>query len=89
MPTLIVWGERDNTIPIAHGRFAHEAIPHSFFHTLPDAAHFPNLEDPDGLAQLLREFIQGTRPGSIEDADWGAVLARRSPRERRLGDAAA
>ncbi len=89
MPTLIVWGERDNTIPLAHGRAAHEAIPHSFFHTLPNAAHFPNLEDPDGLSQLLREFIQGTRPGSIEDADWGAVLARRSPRERRLGNAAA
>jgi pimeloyl-ACP methyl ester carboxylesterase len=89
MPTLIVWGERDNTIPISHGRLAHDAIPHSFFHTLPDAAHFPNLEDPDGLSQLLREFIQSTQPGLIEDADWGAVLARRSPRERRLGNAAA
>ncbi len=26
MPTLIVWGERDRTIPIEHGRAAHEAI---------------------------------------------------------------
>ena len=48
MPTLIVWGERDNTIPLAHGRRAHEAIPHSLFRTLPGAAHFPHLEDPDG-----------------------------------------
>ena len=83
MPTMIVWGERDNTIPLAHGREAHEAIPHSFFHTLADAAHFPHLEDPDGLSRLLREFIAQTRPGRIDDADWGAVLARRSPRERR------
>jgi pimeloyl-ACP methyl ester carboxylesterase len=83
MPTMIVWGERDNTIPLAHGRRAHEAIPDSFFRTLPRAAHFPHLEDPDGLARLLREFIQQTRPGLIEDADWGAVLARRSPRSRR------
>jgi len=89
MPTMIVWGERDHTIPLAHGRLAHEAIPHSFFRTLPDAAHFPHLEDPEGLSRLLREFIQGTDPGRIEDADWGAVLARRSPRRRRLGDAAA
>jgi pimeloyl-ACP methyl ester carboxylesterase len=89
MPTLIVWGERDNTIPLRHGYFAHEAIPHSRFRTLRDAAHFPHLEDPDGLAAVLREFVQATEPGRIDDADWGAVLARRSPRSRRADDAAA
>ncbi|HYB24160.1 MAG TPA: alpha/beta fold hydrolase [Solirubrobacteraceae bacterium] len=83
MPTLIVWGERDNTIPLSHGRAAHEAAPHSFFRTLPDVAHFPHLEDPVGVAGLLREFMQQTGPGCIEDADWGAVLAHRSPRSRR------
>jgi hypothetical protein len=87
MPTLIVWGERDNTIPIEHGHRAHEATPNSSFRTLPRAAHFPHLEDPQGLSALLREFIAGTRPGEIEDADWGAVLAHRSPRSRRLGAA--
>jgi pimeloyl-ACP methyl ester carboxylesterase len=79
IPTLIVWGERDNTIPLEHGRRAHEAIPHSRFVTLPDAAHFPHLEDPVGLATAMREFLEQTRPGRIEDSDWGAVLARRSP----------
>ena len=87
IPTLIVWGERDNTIPIEHGRLAHDAIPRSSFRTLPLAAHFPHLEDPDGLSALLRAFIDETRPGRIEDADWGAVLAHRSPRSRRLGAA--
>ena len=89
MPTLIVWGERDHTIPLEHGRAAHRAIPHSHFRTLPGVAHFPHLEDPDGLAALLREFIAETEPGVIEDGDWGAILARRSPRSRRVGDAAA
>src|SRR6202035_78082 len=89
MPTMIVWGGRDNTIPIQHGRLAHEAIPHSVFRTIPGAAHFPHLEDPDALSEILREVIRDTPPGRIEDADWGAVLARRSPRSRRLGDAAA
>ena len=88
MPTMIVWGERDHTIPLQHGREAHEAIPHSHFKTLPRAAHFPHLEDPAGLSQALREFIKDTRPGRIDDADWGAVLARHSP-PRRVGDAAA
>ena len=89
IPTLIVWGERDHTIPIEHGLLAHEAIPDSVFATLPGAAHFPHLEDPDGLCAILREFIGSTQPRLIEDSDWGAVLARRSPRSRRLGDAAA
>ncbi len=88
MPTLIVWGERDNTIPLQHGREAHEAIPNSHFRTLPAAAHFPHLEDPEGLAEVLREFMRSTQPGGIDDADWGAVLSRRSP-PRRVGEAAA
>jgi pimeloyl-ACP methyl ester carboxylesterase len=88
LPTMIVWGERDNTIPLIHGRNAHQAIPHSRFRTLPQAAHFPHLEDPDGLSEVLREFIQATQPGAIEDGDWGAILARRSPRSRRIGSAA-
>ena len=65
------------------------AIPHSRFRTLPKAAHFPHLEDADGLASILRQFIRDTQPGMIGDGDWGELLARRSPRSRRLGPAAA
>jgi hypothetical protein len=89
VPTLIVWGERDRTIPLAHGREAHALIPGSRFETLPRAAHFPHLEDPDGLAAVLRAFLETTEPAPIEDADWGAIVARRSPRSRRLRKAAA
>jgi pimeloyl-ACP methyl ester carboxylesterase len=85
MPTLIVWGGRDNTIPLHHGRRAHEAIPGSEFRVLDGAAHFPHLEDPEGLSELLREFISSTEPSAIEDGSWGEILARRSPRTRRLG----
>jgi pimeloyl-ACP methyl ester carboxylesterase len=89
IPTLIVWGERDNTIPLAHGREASRAIPGSLFRTIPGAAHFPHLEDAEALAEVLAEFLAGTQPGLIEDADWAAVLARRSRSVRRAGDAAA
>jgi pimeloyl-ACP methyl ester carboxylesterase len=70
-PTLIVWGERDNTIPLEHGRAAHAAIPGSRFETLPGAAHFPNLEDPDGLTRVLRDWLETTEPAAIEDGEWG------------------
>jgi pimeloyl-ACP methyl ester carboxylesterase len=82
MPTLIVWGERDNTIPLSHGLQAHQAIPDSRFETLAPAAHFPHLEDPEGLAAALRRFLETTEPARLDDADWGAQLAapRRSLR---------
>jgi pimeloyl-ACP methyl ester carboxylesterase len=81
-PTLIVWGERDHTIPLAHGRRAHEAIPGSRFETLPPAAHFPHIEDPEGLADALLEFLRTTDPGRIEDGDWGEVIAAQPPRRQ-------
>jgi pimeloyl-ACP methyl ester carboxylesterase len=80
MPTLIVWGERDNTIPLRHGLEAHAAIPGSRFETLDRAAHFPHLEDPEGLAALLNDFLQTTEPARMEDADWGSQLASRPTR---------
>jgi pimeloyl-ACP methyl ester carboxylesterase len=87
MPTLIVWGERDNTIPLAHGRAAHAAVPHSRWRTLPRAAHFPHLEEPQALAAVLREFLAETEPSRMDDADWGALISRRSERKRRMAAA--
>ena len=89
MPTLIVWGGRDHTIPVSHGRHTHEAVPGSRFEILPRAAHFPHLEDPEGLAAVLRDFLETTPPAQIEDADWGGLIAERSPRSRRTGNAVA
>jgi pimeloyl-ACP methyl ester carboxylesterase len=82
MPTLIVWGERDNTIPAKHGLNAHHAAPGSRFETLPRAAHFPHLEDPEGLALVLADFLASTEPARIEDEDWGAIVLPHAPRSR-------
>jgi pimeloyl-ACP methyl ester carboxylesterase len=83
VPTLIVWGGRDHTIPIEHGRTTHAAVPGSRFVTLPDAAHFPHLEDPAGLAEALRDWLDTTEPARIDDADWGRIVARRPPSPTR------
>ncbi|HWC08668.1 MAG TPA: alpha/beta fold hydrolase, partial [Solirubrobacterales bacterium] len=77
MPTLIGWGERDRTIPLEHGVAASEAIPNCRFETLPRAAHFPNLEDPEGLGTVLEDFLTTTAPVYIDDSQWGAVIAGR------------
>ncbi|HET7591256.1 MAG TPA: alpha/beta hydrolase [Solirubrobacterales bacterium] len=83
MPTLIVWGERDRTIPLAHGLEAQHSIPNCRFETLPRAAHFPNLEDPEGLAAVLGDWIATTAPAHIVDSEWRDVIARRA-RLRRV-----
>ncbi|MQA74611.1 MAG: alpha/beta fold hydrolase [Solirubrobacterales bacterium] len=84
VPTLIVWGERDRTIPLEHGRAATELIPGSRFETLPGAAHFPHLEDPEGLAGALARFIAETRPHSLSEADWAELIDSRASHRRHL-----
>src|SRR3954451_914618 len=73
MPTLIAWGDRDNTIPIEHGLAAHREVPHSRFVTIEDAAHFPHIEQPAAVAAALREFMQTTEPAWLDERSWQAV----------------
>ena len=82
--TLIVWGERDRTIPMQHGIDAHEQIPHSRFETLPRAAHFPNLEDPVGLSDVLGRWLAETKPFRLSEEDWSELIASRLVRGRHL-----
>lgn len=84
VPTMIVWGERDNTIPLAHGRAAHEAVPGSRLETLPAAAHFPHLEDPEALARVLADFIATTDPCRLSGSDWADLIESRTVRRRHL-----
>jgi pimeloyl-ACP methyl ester carboxylesterase len=83
VPTLIAWGDRDRTIPMAHGLAAHEAVPHSRFVTLHGAAHFPHLEQPDALAEALHDFIATTEPAQLDEAAWQDLLRRRSAARKR------
>ena len=65
MPSLIVWGERDPIIPVAHGRSAQGAMPGSRLELLPGAGHFPQLEDPVLVARILTDFMESTRPARL------------------------
>ncbi len=62
MPTMIVWGDRDPIIPIAHAKAAHEAIPHSRLEVFEGCGHFPHAQDPERLVASLRDFIDSTEP---------------------------
>jgi len=62
MPTLLVWGDDDHIIPVAHAYAAHEAMPGSRLEVFPGAGHFPHCEQPDRFVDVLRTFVRETRP---------------------------
>lgn len=58
---LIVWGDRDPLIPMAHGQSAHDLLAGSRFVVFPGAGHEPHMHDPDRFAALIVEHV-GSQP---------------------------
>lgn len=67
VPTLLVWGDKDRIIPVAHGREAHESMPGSRFEVFPGAGHFPFNDDPERFVAVLNDFISTTEPAAFDD----------------------
>jgi len=74
VPALLVWGERDRVIPAAHGRRAHAEMPGSRLVEIPNVGHFPQLDQPHRVADVLHEFMTTTEPARVRDADLQARL---------------
>jgi pimeloyl-ACP methyl ester carboxylesterase len=68
VPSLVIWGEGDRIIPIDHGRYAHEEMPGSRFVAIPDAGHFPQLDQPRRFVEALVEFMADTKPSRLDAA---------------------
>lgn len=60
LPTLLIWGEEDRIIPVAHGYAAHDAVPGSRLEVLPGVGHFPHVESPAAVVDILDDFITTT-----------------------------
>ncbi|MDT5163839.1 MAG: hypothetical protein QOC88_733 [Mycobacterium sp.] len=65
LPTLLIWGEQDRIIPVAHGYAAHDAVPGSRLEVLAGVGHFPHVEAPTAVVGILDDFIATTG----QDAD--------------------
>jgi pimeloyl-ACP methyl ester carboxylesterase len=57
LPTLLIWGDADKIIPVAHGHAAHEAIPGSRLEVLGGVGHYPHAEAPDAVVSILDDFL--------------------------------
>jgi len=60
--TLLVWGEGDEVVPLAHGRALAEAIPGARLEVLPGASHPCYLDQPERFHALLEEFLHASFP---------------------------
>lgn len=69
LPSLIIWGDRDPLIPVAHAHVAHRELPGSRLEIFPDGGHFPQLYDPMRFAYTLIDFIETTAPTRLEFDD--------------------
>jgi pimeloyl-ACP methyl ester carboxylesterase len=89
LPTLIIWGERDPLIPVAHAHAAHERLPGSRVEIFPNAGHFPYRDNPQRFVNVLTDFIQSTVPADADEQKWrqrllnGADLTARGSRKTR------
>ena len=75
IPTLIVWGDRDQVIPVAHAHIAHELMPGSRLEIVEGAGHFVPIERPELLGTLLSDFMSTTQPANVSPQRWQEVLS--------------
>lgn len=82
LPTLLIAGERDSVIPAEHTRAATRLIPGSRAVVFEASGHFPHLDEPDRFAELVWDFIQGTKPARMDRSTARRKLVEGPPKEQ-------
>ena len=80
MPTMIIWGEHDPLIPVAHAYSAHERIRGSRLEIFTDAGHFPYRDHPLRFVEVLLDFMQSTESAQVDEQRWRERLRNGSRR---------
>lgn len=58
VPTLIIWGDSDRFVPLAHGKAYQEGIVGSKLVVLEKCGHAPPFEKPQETVKVLTEFFR-------------------------------
>ena len=58
MPTLIIWGENDKTLPVTDGYLMNKKIEKSCLEIMKGINHTPHVEAPELLAQKIADFVK-------------------------------
>lgn len=57
VPTLIIWGENDEIIPVEIGRRIQELVRGSSLEVIPQCGHLPELEKPSEFVRCVLQFL--------------------------------
>ena len=57
VPTLVLWGEADGFATPAYGRSLASALPAAQFTLVPEAGHYPEIEQPDAVIRAIDAFV--------------------------------
>lgn len=74
IPFLLIWGEHDSIIPVAHGRRAHEQVVGSRLEVFANSGHFPQLDEPERFLDILIDFMDSTDPALVDQQRWRELL---------------
>lgn len=58
VPTLIVWGEKDQELPLKFAQILLDQIPKAELHLLKNSGHFPFLDEPQKFTQIIKDFLK-------------------------------
>lgn len=57
-PTLIIWGERDGFVPLAHGKAFQQGVANSELVVVPNSGHLPHVEATDACVEIISNFLR-------------------------------
>jgi pimeloyl-ACP methyl ester carboxylesterase len=60
LPAMTIWGDQDRIIPVDHAYAAQAARPESRVEVLEGVGHFPHVERPSEVVDLIDDFITTT-----------------------------
>ena len=58
IPVLVVWGENDTVLPVAHFHAARRALPDAETHLFPETGHMPQIERSAAFSALALDFLE-------------------------------
>ncbi len=67
IPTLIISGKEDKSIPAEQSHFMHQKISRSILQLIDKAGHLPNLEKPEEFNRLIKDFSMSMNIMHVED----------------------